>query len=729
MANMQNYAGYPGFPSFPNYHGYNVQSMPNQQQQQQQTPSQQVSTAVQASGLNNSLLSQPRQPTLAAPQPVQPAMAQLANAAAMEIEREQQTERDATTSNAASTVSTAADANMAQQAAYLQQQMAAHAQAQAQAQAQPSNQPNNAGSAGSNPNPNPNAYPSNPSSTSSTPSYPNYAPPHPYYYPYPPAPGFMGFPPGAYGAPPPPMPPHLAAGAAAAAMQMQQQSQPGPVPPSSQANTAQQQALTSTQPVSTQEQPQTTVAQPSSTSHVGPPHSGTSTPAVLDGSSGNSSSSDLQALNASAAQIGSSRHGSSGSNLHGNVGQHGKARKPSHGHHGPFPSHHSHSSASHYWPGSQHRDGHHASAASFDDFQRHSHDPSHPSHHHSSRYHRHAFAPYPQSAASSRQPSPDMSPRSEFRDHSDDEGHHLNHGPGAGNAAVAAHAILGTNASGSNLFASEYTPSTSPVLGPLRGMSLRNPSRPTSPVHLPSLRYAPTGSASGTKSAQQSPTHSPDFASASDSHYQSMAVNLGQQLQHSLAGHHPAYGTGHYGSASHSHRSSHRSQPYSTSRQSSRHASPVDFGAGLGMSTSAGAGGHSGSGSGRSSGPPSATGTASHPTTPGAHDYAAGATFGNDKGLPPPSGMSLPPISGSAGPPGYFPSHHYGGPNSQPGSRTHTPPPLSPDREEAFAVPHQPSNAQRHTSGGHQFSMTPISLGQTYGSSVAKTTSPRSQHR
>jgi zinc finger protein CreA/MIG len=318
-----------------------------------------------------------------------------------------------------------------------------------------------------------------------------------------------------------------------------------------------------------------------------------------------------------------------------------------------------------------------------------------------------------------------MSPRSDFHGHSDDEGHHASHGPGAGNAAVAAHAILGSNGSG-NPFASEYTPSTSPVLGPLRGMSLRNPSRPTSPVHLPSLRYpaAPGGSTSGTRSAHQSPTHSPDFASASDPHYQSIAANLGQQLQHSLAGHHPAYGTGGHSSLSHSHRSSHRSQPYATSRQSSRHASPVDFGGGLSMTSGAG-GGHSGTNSGRSSGPPSATGTASHPPTPGPGDYSGSSYTGvNEKGLPPPSGMSLPPISSSAGGASYFPSHHYSGTGSQPGSRAHTPPPLSPDREEAFAVPHQPASPQRHATAGHHFSMTPISLGHTYGSAVAKSTSP-----
>lgn len=385
-----------------------------------------------------------------------------------------------------------------------------------------------------------------------------------------------------------------------------------------------------------------------------------------------------------------------------------------------------HYSGSTLGPGSSssHHHGHYTPSA-VDDFLRHAHDLNHPSHHHSSRYHRHSFAPYPQSAASSRHPSPDLSPRSNDR-HSDED---LNSAPPLGTIPF------------------EYTPSTSPVLGPLRGMSLRNPSRPTSPVHLPSLRY-PTNSSG---SIRPSPTQSPDYEHMPPP---SLPILGGSSsAHHSHSHHHSAlhHQSSSSGSASHGghsamshHRSSHRAQPYGNSRASSRHASP-DLGYG-----------GSGSNKNVSSATPSlSAGTASHPATPdfpptshgssSSHpkhggssgmEKSTGGPHGNDgKGtsLPPIAGMNLPAFSSSS----YFPESR-----SQPGSRANTPP-LSPDlgasssrSEEAghnqsvaagSASAHGTSPHRSHISG---FSMTPISFGQTYGSgSRSKPPSPAMEHR
>lgn len=399
----------------------------------------------------------------------------------------------------------------------------------------------------------------------------------------------------------------------------------------------------------------------------------------------------------------------------------------------------------HYDRYDRERERHHPGAA-VDDFFRHAHDPSHPSHHHSSRFHRHAFAPYPaSSAASSRQPSPELSPRSDLYHAAEEEDNFAGILPGAP-------------------MSFEYTPSTSPVLGPLRGMTLRNPhSRPGSPVHSSGLRFPPNASSSAHLSGAagpagtagfktDSPNRSPDYDTLSSA---AAAVLGGSGLAfppphhpHSLSSHH----------SSHSHRSAHRTQPYS--RTSSRHASPVDLPGG-GMSSMSGPSAsalsasmqqhkaHSGTTSGASSGPGSVAGSSSHPPTPGSslglpphpqpgtrefaqalHQAAAQAASGKY----PYNGQSGATPYGSLTSGGHSSRH-----SSQPGSRANTPP-LSPDENAAnsnkFAVPHpvgttSPNHQHRQHHVPSGFSMTPISFGQTYSGGLARSqggsrpTSPR----
>ena len=404
-----------------------------------------------------------------------------------------------------------------------------------------------------------------------------------------------------------------------------------------------------------------------------------------------------------------------------------RLRKASHGGHQPYiqyvgnssvpsassssvPSHHQNHSNSNHHPSSHATHSHHPASA-IDDFFRHAHDLNRPSHHHLSRYHRHAFAPYPQSQASSRQPSPDLSPRSELH-HSDDDfnGTHL---------------------------PLDCTPSTSPVLGPLRGMSLRNYSRPTSPVHLPSLRY-PHSKEPGSKSANHSPTRSPEPESL-------QAHNVGNSsnyLSNSLPSHHSLY--------MQNHKPNQRTQQY-LSRNSSRHTSPE---LGNSMITDHRSANH-GVGSG----------TASHPPTPGSVHLPQPADFGSAAhsglytgiagkqhhveggSLPRLGDMHLPHFSSSS----YFPASHSSAASSQPGSRTHTPP-LSPDTDSHSHAPEfvHPLNASYHSTvplayqyqntgcgpsvashrnHGHShisgFSMTPISLGHSHtGHHASKSPSP-----
>lgn len=308
----------------------------------------------------------------------------------------------------------------------------------------------------------------------------------------------------------------------------------------------------------------------------------------------------------------------------------------------------------------------------------------------------------------------------------------------------------------------EYTPSTSPVLGPLRGMTLRNPhSRPGSPVHTSGLRFPPNASSAAHFSNLAGPSGTAGFtgghkAEASnrspdyDTLTSAAAAALGGSSMafpshhhgHSLASHH----------SNHSHRSAHRTQPYS--RNSSRHGSPVDV-SGPSMSGASASAlsasmqqhkPHSGTTSGASSGPPS---VASHPPTPG-----------SSLGLPPhpqPGTREFAQALHQAAAQAAQGKYHYSGPSgttpygsvtsgghssrhsSQPGSRANTPP-LSPDEHAAslnkFAVPHPPGatspshqHRQHHLPSG--FSMTPISFGQTYTGGVARSqsgsrpTSPR----
>lgn len=328
-----------------------------------------------------------------------------------------------------------------------------------------------------------------------------------------------------------------------------------------------------------------------------------------------------------------------------------KLRKGSGYWHGPghwSPMNHSHgsssslSSLSHgHHVGSHH--GHHSTSLAEELF-RHAHDTSHGSHHHS-RSHRHAYSPYPHSAASSRQHSPDLSPRSPENgriDYPSDEEMHA----------------LPTNAYGysgqrSHLSAQpEWTPSTSPVLGPLRGMSLRGASRPSSPIHLPSLRYS-MGEQSGVKSTSphQSPDDTPMSAPGSTA-----SASASAHHSHTLPSHHSHY--------IQQHRMAGRNQPYSTSRASSRHGSPEHHGAN---------GGHQSHGSSRTS---STTGTPLHPLTPsttGGADYTATKmphhknVPAHEMHLPHLNALSLPsfPAGGS-----YFPG---GSSRSNPSSRAQSP--------------------------------------------------------
>ncbi|KAL7006304.1 hypothetical protein EMMF5_004190 [Cystobasidiomycetes sp. EMM_F5] len=456
-----------------------------------------------------------------------------------------------------------------------------------------------------------------------------------------------------------------------------------------------------------------------------------------------------------------------------------KSRKSSVFGHGHWP-HHTHgsssslSSLSHSHHNSPY--GHHASssahpASAVDDFFRHGHDPNHPSHHHSSRYHRHAFAPYPQSAASSRQPSPDMSPRSpDLSRHdypSDEENSTSHHRQGHQTNSIAgslpsfglgsslhAHHGLGSGLGHANAF--EYTPSTSPVLGPLRGMSLRGLSRPTSPVlQLPSLRYPASnpsagrqraGSKSGSRSPSAShspPVEQPPISAQSLSPLSaSLSAPGGGGMSHSLPSHHSSH-------AQH-HRATHRNQPYSTtSRTSSRHNSPEH-------ST------HPSAHSLASSRTNSTAGTSSHPPTPGSaplpesgdaaaskyfrqlhtqHSYHSqhhtghhSSIMNDETHLPPLSQFALPPLGGT-------------NPYSTNGSGSHSTSTASsraqsPDNHsrttsatgDVFARPASVHNGSSGTGSGasspqrtnSSFSMTPISLGQIYSGNASATATPAS---
>ena len=293
----------------------------------------------------------------------------------------------------------------------------------------------------------------------------------------------------------------------------------------------------------------------------------------------------------------------------------------------------------------------------------------------------------------------------------------------------------------------EYTPSTSPVLGPLKGMSLRHPSRPASPVHLPSLRYPHSGSY-GVRSGNHSPPYSPEY----DSNQAAGAASL-HELSNSLLLRNPHRGQ--------SLRTVQRSQPYA-SRNSSRQASP-DLASNLGVGNVSQV-----SGSRQSSGPSSLGGSASLPLTPsfghppqpgdlksasdpGLHSSSSsGGKYHLFQGgsLPPLGEMHLPHFSSSS----YFPASHSGA-SSQTGSRARTPP-LSPDPEaidhsfelahpinssyHSAVPPQHQSQSQAHGHGqatrphrspSHShlsgFSMTPISFGQTYtGTHTSQPPSP-----
>ncbi|BGP11569.1 hypothetical protein JCM10049v2_007479 [Rhodotorula toruloides] len=187
----------------------------------------------------------------------------------------------------------------------------------------------------------------------------------------------------------------------------------------------------------------------------------------------------------------------------------------------------------------------------------HSHDPSHPTHHGSlaRHQHRHAYAPYslPSTADHSLANSPASSPK-----HTSD-GAVVDHNVAAAAAAAAvglADPHSATSSGTSSPFpplhpaaglvpgigmasqpghgqqhaigqlqqqlAYQLTPSTSPVLGPLKGLTLmsaqvsRAPSRATSPVHLPPLRLpgAEGTGTSGDNSASNSRAATPDAIEA-----------------------------------------------------------------------------------------------------------------------------------------------------------------------------------------------------------------------
>lgn len=141
----------------------------------------------------------------------------------------------------------------------------------------------------------------------------------------------------------------------------------------------------------------------------------------------------------------------------------------------------------------------------------HSHDPSHPAHHASlSRtQHRHSYAPY--SYPSSTDPSAANSPvSSQNSDYSDDEGpshskRASQHAPGTGIGMVGSPPGSGQSHAIGQLqkaLAYNFTPSGSPVLGPLKGLTLASAaasragsvvhSRAASPIHLPPLKLPPS---------------------------------------------------------------------------------------------------------------------------------------------------------------------------------------------------------------------------------------------
>lgn len=176
----------------------------------------------------------------------------------------------------------------------------------------------------------------------------------------------------------------------------------------------------------------------------------------------------------------------------------------------------------------------HAPHTNFDDGTQarhsHSHDPSHPSHHVSlSRtQHRHGYAPYayPSSADQSLANSP-ASSRGSGSDDSDHEDHgsHPHHRSSKGRSSHKSSLSAGPSGigMGSQPGAGQQhaigqlhqaltfglTPSTSPVLGPLKGLSLMSAqgsragsvvhSRASSPIHLPPLKLS-SGENSGTDS-------------------------------------------------------------------------------------------------------------------------------------------------------------------------------------------------------------------------------------
>lgn len=197
----------------------------------------------------------------------------------------------------------------------------------------------------------------------------------------------------------------------------------------------------------------------------------------------------------------------------------------------------------------------------------HSHDPSNPTHHVSlSRtQHRHSYAPY--AYPSSADPSAANSPASsQGSDYSDDEGPSNlmrgSHVPGSGIGMVGSPPGSGQSHAIGQLqkaLAYNFTPSGSPVLGPLKGLTLASAaasragsvvhSRASSPIHLPPLKLPPSmeraangvgipgsgtsGSGSGGTSGATSGNGSPENGGA----------------RHDGAGYHP-------------HRIQHRAHPY-----------------------------------------------------------------------------------------------------------------------------------------------------------------------
>ncbi|GEM11140.1 DNA-binding protein creA [Rhodotorula toruloides] len=184
----------------------------------------------------------------------------------------------------------------------------------------------------------------------------------------------------------------------------------------------------------------------------------------------------------------------------------------------------------------------------------HSHDPSHPSHHGSlaRHQHRHAYAPYslPSTADHSLANSPASSPKHTTSsdalvvDHNVaaaaaaavglDPNSAASSGtsspfpplhpaaglvPGIGMASQPGHGQQHAIGQLQQQLAYQLTPSTSPVLGPLKGLTLmsaqvsRAPSRATSPVHLPPLRLPSAAEGtSGDNSVGNSRAATPDVA-------------------------------------------------------------------------------------------------------------------------------------------------------------------------------------------------------------------------